>query len=570
MRRHARREGRGQLVAALQMRMSLAVRQLDAELERFARRFVSDLPDTHRSLVPRWKPSLKLVEGMWRGCTDEEFREWGPLEKQLEVNRAHAEALLALDRAGESPIEDEAEKELLAWRAIGIISSQEDDIYREVATCHELEPNYMTSNPGRLVEGVAVIERTFGRHVALGYAFLLMAGLRTTEDLAKYGRRLQELYDRITSRSPLAGRIADAAEAGIAHLTNEERSKMVRSLRDQLWQDCSNRPGVPFLLTQVVDGHLGLRPGGVGDSLGLVVLDSIVVGKLAFPVRYFVREGHFYLEVRLSRGALEYWDPLTRRGRVQVASLRPVGVADLLVEGYRRLAHGYVSRNDHANAGRVANWVLEMRPEDPEALQILGASLLGRQDPRGAIKASAEALKHDCRLVDAHMVMGNAYSMMRRWSEAIDCYLRAIDLRRGYAEAYNNLGLALLSNGEPERALGAYREAIRSNPGYVEAHYNVGNLYLESGRYDKAIEAYRLATRHGPKFAGAYYNMGQAYYRKGQLHEALTAYQKAVEANPKHAGAWNNIGIVYRDLGEPERAVEAIERAVKLNPTLLR
>jgi superkiller protein 3 len=170
---------------------------------------------------------------------------------------------------------------------------------------------------------------------------------------------------------------------------------------------------------------------------------------------------------------------------------------------------------------------------------------------------------------------------MSRWPEAIERYKQAIRCRVGYAEAYNNLGLALQRNGELELAIGAYNEATRvRDDDYAEAWYNLGNLHLErastlspeqqQAEYDRAIDAYRLAVKYAPGFAGAHYNLGQAYYGRKNLAAALAAYEAAVRVNPKHAGAWHNMGIVYRDLGKPDLAVKAIEKAVTLNPILLR
>ncbi len=557
-------------MGSLQMRMGLAVRQVDVDFEKQAKFFPGDLPDTHRSFVRFWRPDLKRVGGMWTGHWPEDFEKLGSLERQLEVNRAHAEALLALDRAGVRVIEDAGMKEALRWRAIGVLSDQEHEHFAETASCTELEPHYMTSNPERFIRGLGTIEKVFGRATALGYGFLLMAGVRTSADLVKYGKRLQDLFDRLASRAPVAAKLEQAAEVGMGRFAPAKRVGLLKAIRDQLWQECPRRVGRPFLLTQVIDGHLGLRPGGVGDSLGLAVLDSIIVSKLGLAVRHFVRKGHFYTAIGVSLGRFEYWDPMDRKGKAPVGTAEQVKFVGLFIEGYLRLARGYAMTKSYANGVRVAGWVLGMWPECAEAHAVLGECLLGRQRARAAIEACEKALKLNPNLADAHVVQGNAYAMLRRWPQAIACYKRAIAKRVGYAEAYNNLGLALSSSGEKKRALGAYREAIRVRPDYVEAHYNLGNLHLELDEYDEAIAAYREAVERAPRFSGAYYNMGQAFYKRGELQQALEAYQHAVEANPKHAGAWNNIGIVYRDLGEKELAVEALEKAVSLNPMLMR
>jgi tetratricopeptide (TPR) repeat protein len=369
--------------------------------------------------------------------------------------------------------------------------------------------------------------------------------------------------------------------AGLATLPNDARAKIVRAVRDRLWQQSAVRAGRSFLLTQVLDGYLGLRPGGVGDDLGLAVADGIVVAKLGFPVKFMLVKDSVYPEIAVFAQRVEYWDPFDKNAEVRVATALRLGTADVLVLGYTRMARGYANTKSYAHGARVANWVLGMQPKCSEAYQILGQCLLGEQKPTEAIDMCKKALAIDLRQADAYLVQGNAYSFMSRWPEAVERYKRAIHYRVGNAEAYGNLGLALQRNGEMDRAVGAYNEAVRIRPDYVEAWYNLGNLYMEraptlpegaeqSAEYDRAIEAYQQAVEYAPDFAGAHYNLGQTYYAKRDLPAALAAYQAAVKANPKHAGAWHNLGIVYRDLGHPELAVASIEKAVTLNPILLR
>ena len=44
------------------------------------------------------------------------------------------------------------------------------------------------------------------------------------------------------------------------------------------------------------------------------------------------------------------------------------------------------------------------------------------------------------------------------------------------AEAYNNLGIALASQGELEKAIDQFRQALRLQPGFVDAQQNLAKL----------------------------------------------------------------------------------------------
>ena len=557
-----------------------AARQVDFDLSLAQERYPRNLPPTHIAVLSGWEPKLKPDDGMLPGYTPDEFERLPSLLKQLEINRAHAESMLVLDLAGQSELSED-DRDRLTQRALGILPSEESARLLEVASCTEFSPGFLTSNPDRFLKGIAAVESDVGQATALAYGFLLMAGVRSEDDLRKYGDRIEELFSTVATAATVQHQLQSMGRSGLASLTTGARAKTARAVRDRLWQLTDARAGQSFLLTQVLDGYLNLRPGGVGDDLGLAVADGIVVAKLGFRVDFLLIRGSVCLEMPLSAHEGECWHPFDRSKEMNEAAALRLGIADLLALGYMRMARGYADARSYAHGVRVAQWALSMNPDCAEALQMLGQCLLGEQRPAEAIDTCYRALVIDPGLAGAYLVQGNAYSLMNRWPEAIERYKHAIHSRVGYAEAYNNLGLALQRNGEYELAVGAYNEATRvRGDDYAEAWYNLGNLYLEraptlapdeqKAEYDRAIEAYRSAVKHARAFAGAHYNLGQAYYARKNLPAALAAYQAAVKANPKHAGAWHNMGIVYRDMGRQELAVEAIEKAVTLNPILLR
>lgn len=553
---------------SLPIKLGLAVRRLDQELYTRAGQYPDVLPVGHLATLEGWSLRLCWVGGVLVRYSVEEFERLDPLERQLEVNRAHAEALLALCRAGEIGLSDDKE-EWLFQRALGIFPSNEDQVYEEIASCPELEPNYMTSRAERYVKGIVLIRRSLGQGAALGYGALLAAGVRSLSDLVRYGAKIQQLFDAFVRKQTVYA-VLERVSGGIRRLDMEEQLMLAAALREHLTQGRWRKQGRFLTLTQVVDGCLEPHGTGMGDGLGLAMLDSIMAGKLFLPVRHLMWQDQVFLEVSSTERTTEFWSPfggLVRRVPAEAKGVEPL---DVLVEGYLRMARSYTRVRSFSNGARVARWVLGLSPGSAEAHDLLAQCLLGLEQPKQAREECLEAIRLDPKFADAHHTLGNVLAMMRRWPEAVASYKQAVALRPGFASALNNLGLALVNCAERERALEAYEEAIRVRPDYAEAYYNMGNLYLEMSRYDDAVKAYSSAVEYEPGMSGAYYNMGQAYYSAGDLARSLEAYLSAVRVNPKHAGAWHNMGIVYRDLGQKERAVEAIEKAVQLNPTLFR
>ena len=86
----------------------------------------------------------------------------------------------------------------------------------------------------------------------------------------------------------------------------------------------------------------------------------------------------------------------------------------------------------------------------------------------------------------------------------------AISINPNYAEAFNNMGIALNEQGKPEEAIAAYTKALSIRPDYAEAFNNMGNALKEMDRLDDAIEAYKEALEINGDYPEAYFNTGNA------------------------------------------------------------
>jgi superkiller protein 3 len=81
---------------------------------------------------------------------------------------------------------------------------------------------------------------------------------------------------------------------------------------------------------------------------------------------------------------------------------------------------------------------------------------------------------------------GLSATRAKEWSVAAAAFTKAIEMRPGYAEAWNGLGYALRSQGRYPEALRAYDEALRLRPDYPEALEYLGEAYVRMGRLDDA------------------------------------------------------------------------------------
>jgi len=77
--------------------------------------------------------------------------------------------------------------------------------------------------------------------------------------------------------------------------------------------------------------------------------------------------------------------------------------------------------------------------------------------------------------------------------KADECYAEAISEGDNVAEAYCNLGIINLEQGNVAKALDSFTLSLKSDPRHVEAHYNLGNLYYDAG---ELVGTSSLRSRH--------------------------------------------------------------------------
>ncbi len=114
----------------------------------------------------------------------------------------------------------------------------------------------------------------------------------------------------------------------------------------------------------------------------------------------------------------------------------------------QRQAHSSFQQGDLDSAEKLCAGILEQRPEDFDALHLLGVLNFHRHRVVEALRYLSEALR----------------------------------INSGSADAMSNLGLALHATGRYDEAISSYRNALRLAPDHPEILYNLGNACLELGR----------------------------------------------------------------------------------------
>jgi len=110
---------------------------------------------------------------------------------------------------------------------------------------------------------------------------------------------------------------------------------------------------------------------------------------------------------------------------------------------------------------------------------------------------------------------GASRMQKEEFSQAVDCFSRAITLRENYIAAHNQLGKTYQMMGLSEQAAEAFKKLLKINPYLAQAHCNLGAVWQVQENFEGAIAAYERAIALKPNLTAAHTNLNNLLACKG-------------------------------------------------------
>ena len=193
--------------------------------------------------------------------------------------------------------------------------------------------------------------------------------------------------------------------------------------------------------------------------------------------------------------------------------------------------------------------------------------------------ASTGATKEDAAKAAALKAVfeeGVAFSRDGKFDEAIAKFTEASGMVPGCYDCFYNIGFNHAQKKEYDQAEAAFLKAIELKANYVEAYNGLATVYNAQKKFDKALEASEkaagLAGAAGPGGGGgggvdAEYNQGVIAWNAGKIPEAAEHFQKVIFMKPDHADAHYQMGMAFVNQGKLAEAVPMFEKYLELAPT---
>ncbi len=248
-----------------------------------------------------------------------------------------------------------------------------------------------------------------------------------------------------------------------------------------------------------------------------------------------------------------------------------------------RKVEGRLSRRDHAmalrNLGRILGWAgkleeghrltlqaLELLGEDVDTLVMLGLSSKRMKKYDDALEFLLRALDTEPDAADAHNALGELYLEMELHSEAAEHFAYLINKMPKNARMNYLLASAKEGMGEFEGAIIYYLKSLEFDPDLSESHDNIANLFFKLGDHRRAMVHYKEMVRIEPANSSAHANLGVVQAGLSEFADAERSFRRALQIEPDLADGYNGLGFVAEHSGDIDRAVKYYGEAVRLDP----
>ena len=199
-----------------------------------------------------------------------------------------------------------------------------------------------------------------------------------------------------------------------------------------------------------------------------------------------------------------------------------------------QMGQSFYAENNFTGALKELTSAEKLTPKDPELLNLLGLAYFRKGHYDLAEEKFLKAVDLKKNFSDARNNLGVNYLEMKRWDDAINQFKMVQDdiFYQGQDNAAINLGLAYLGKGDYPQALEVLRGQIAKNGNDPRTRLNLGRVYFAMDKTELAVEEYQKALQIAPTYASARYHMGLAQMKLKNADAARSAFQEVVRLAP--------------------------------------
>ena len=219
------------------------------------------------------------------------------------------------------------------------------------------------------------------------------------------------------------------------------------------------------------------------------------------------------------------------------------------------LGKAYEMDGQPAESAREMRAAIQLNPYEESYYFELARDLLKHNRAPEAIGVLEDGKKVFARSAQIELALGVAYYSMRRFSDAVDAFLRVIRIDPGVEQPYVFLGRMLDQTASklPD-VTAAFAALAKANPKNYTADFLYGKALAFGGQRDEAEAWLRKSVADNGEFWESHFELGGVLEGKRDFAGAAREFRRAAELNPKNPGVHYRLARVYDRLGKADEA----------------
>ncbi len=200
-----------------------------------------------------------------------------------------------------------------------------------------------------------------------------------------------------------------------------------------------------------------------------------------------------------------------------------------------------------------------------ELLKLAGLTYVNLEDWENSKKYFKTVVEYEENDATSWYYLASSYDRLGDFSLSRNAYLKVINLRPEYVEAYKGLCVVLLKLGLSYEAIEyAQKASVLDKEEYL-FDFIIGTSYIRLREFEKSIIPFEIALKKKPNNVGIYNSLGTAYLAIKDSEKALDCYKKALAIDNTKPMAFFNIGSIYQVQNNHKEACEYFKKAIELD-----